>query len=184
MKKKTLKSWAPNIITLFRLFLVPWILYAGLNQQWGKVFFLFLTAGVSDILDGFLARQFSATSNIGQILDPIADKMLLICSFYLLYHIDYVSTLLFSSILIRDLVLMIGAVLLLLKRKKPLQASFAGKASSFFQVTFCLSAFLELTIQNSFLKDMETFFLYALIISGIASLIYYLIKGVKAYQRH
>ena len=68
----------PNIITLFRFLLVPFVVFSLLNGEWAWAFGGFAAAAVSDGLDGFIARNFNQRSELGAYLDPIADKVLLV----------------------------------------------------------------------------------------------------------
>ena len=101
----------PNLITIGRLFLVPftvWLIVAG---EPVTAFWIFILAGVSDAVDGFLARQFNLRSELGAYLDPLADKVLLVSiyvTFAVLEEIPLWVTILVVS---RD-ILIIGAVLL------------------------------------------------------------------------
>src|SRR6201992_898418 len=68
----------PNIITLGRILLVPFIVWAIASSQMEIAFAIFVIAGVSDAVDGFLAKRFNMTSELGALLDPLADKALLV----------------------------------------------------------------------------------------------------------
>jgi cardiolipin synthase (CMP-forming) len=68
----------PNIITLGRILLVPVIVWAIASSQMAIAFAVFIVAGVSDAVDGFLAKRFNMTSELGALLDPLADKALLV----------------------------------------------------------------------------------------------------------
>jgi cardiolipin synthase (CMP-forming) len=68
----------PNIITLGRILLVPIIIWAIASEQMALAFAVFVVAGVSDAVDGFLAKRFNMTSELGALLDPLADKALLV----------------------------------------------------------------------------------------------------------
>lgn len=68
----------PNIITLGRIMLVPIIIWAIASEQMALAFAVFVVAGVSDAVDGFLAKRFNMTSELGALLDPLADKALLV----------------------------------------------------------------------------------------------------------
>nr|NIO41955.1 CDP-alcohol phosphatidyltransferase family protein [Burkholderiales bacterium] len=67
--------WVPNTITLGRLLMVPVIALLLATNMYTQGFWLFLAVGLSDGLDGFIARRFNATSAAGALLDPVADKM-------------------------------------------------------------------------------------------------------------
>ena len=68
----------PNIITLGRILLVPFIVWAIASSQMEIAFAIFVVAGVSDAVDGFLAKRFNMASELGALLDPLADKALLV----------------------------------------------------------------------------------------------------------
>lgn len=68
----------PNIITLARIILVPIVVWAIASNQMEIAFAVFIVAGVSDAVDGFLAKRFNMTSDLGALLDPLADKALLV----------------------------------------------------------------------------------------------------------
>src|SRR6202042_1746701 len=68
----------PNIITLGRILLVPVIIWAIASNQMEIAFAIFIVAGVSDAVDGFLAKRYNLTSELGALLDPLADKALLV----------------------------------------------------------------------------------------------------------
>ena len=78
MTARSLLSHLPNIITLARLLAVPVTVYLILQGAYGAAFWLFVAAGVSDALDGFLAKRLKLVSEIGAYLDPLADKALLV----------------------------------------------------------------------------------------------------------
>ena len=68
----------PNLITLARILLVPVIVWSIIANQMLMAFVLFLSAGMSDAIDGFLAKRFGMASELGAYLDPLADKALIV----------------------------------------------------------------------------------------------------------
>jgi cardiolipin synthase len=68
----------PNLITIGRILLVPVVVWAIYNGSMLLAFALFLVAGVSDAVDGFLAKRFNMSSELGAYLDPLADKTLIV----------------------------------------------------------------------------------------------------------
>lgn len=74
----------PNLLTVIRMALIPLFVTMLFYQRFGWAIAIFVTAGVTDGLDGLLARRFDQKSQIGTILDPIADKLLLVTSFIVL----------------------------------------------------------------------------------------------------
>jgi cardiolipin synthase (CMP-forming) len=71
----------PNILTMLRLFLVPCFLGASMRGMYTVAFTIFVTAAVTDILDGMIARRLDVKSRLGALLDPAADKTLMVCGF-------------------------------------------------------------------------------------------------------
>ena len=101
----------PNTITLFRLFCVPltvWLLTAGFFET---AFWIFIGAGVSDGLDGYIAKRFDQVTELGAYLDPIADKLLLVSLFVTLGSQDFIPSWLVILVVSRD-VMIVGAVVL------------------------------------------------------------------------
>lgn len=103
--------WLPNLITLARLLAVPVGVYLILVNQYGYAFWLFLVAGLSDAVDGFIAKRFGADSVIGAYLDPLADKALLVAVYITLGHMGHVPIWLVILIAFRDLLIIGGAIL-------------------------------------------------------------------------
>lgn len=103
--------WIPNLITVARLFAVPVFVILLLDGNMTAAVWVFVGAGVSDALDGFLAKRFDAASTLGAYLDPIADKALLLAAFITLGAIAEVPVWLVVMIVFRDLIIVGGALL-------------------------------------------------------------------------
>jgi len=104
-------AWLPNLITLARLLAVPVTVHLLLNGSYSPAFWLFVAAGVSDALDGIIAKQFQVTSRLGAFLDPLADKALLVGIFVTLGYLGEVAAWLVILIVFRDLLIVGGALL-------------------------------------------------------------------------
>ncbi len=107
----TLLSLLPNLITLARLLAVPLMIFVLLEEAYVFAFWLFLAAGISDALDGLIAKQFGAVTEIGAYLDPIADKALLVSVYVTLGHLGTIDPWLVILIVSRDLMIIGGAIL-------------------------------------------------------------------------
>ena len=103
-------SHIPNFICLARMILVAPIAMALLNHQYGLALLLIFIAGFSDGLDGFLAKQFSWRTRLGGILDPLADKLLMVAVFITLTYIGLTPEWLAAVVIGRDLIVISGAV--------------------------------------------------------------------------
>ena len=100
----------PNIITLLRFLLVPPLVLLLLNHQYGAALIVFAVAGFSDALDGYLAHHYGWSSRLGAIMDPLADKLLLVSSFVTLGWLGLIPFWLVALVILRDLVIVIGAM--------------------------------------------------------------------------
>ncbi|MCC9004193.1 MAG: CDP-alcohol phosphatidyltransferase family protein [Candidatus Competibacter sp.] len=100
----------PNLITSLRILLVPPFLWLLLQERYGAALLLFTVAGVSDALDGFLAKHYGWTSELGGLLDPLADKLLLIGAILALGWLRELPVWLVALVILRDVVIVTGAV--------------------------------------------------------------------------
>lgn len=103
-------AWIPNLICVARILLVVPIVELLLNQRYAGALLLIVIAGLSDGLDGLLARRFDWTTRIGGLLDPLADKLLFVSVFAALSWTGLVPAWLFAVVIGRDLVIVTGAV--------------------------------------------------------------------------
>lgn len=102
----------PNLISLARLLLVPLTVWLILGGRYGVAFWVFVAAGVSDALDGFIAKRFDRRTRLGALLDPVADKALLVSVYVTLGLAHQLWTSLVILVVFRD-VMIIGGFLLI-----------------------------------------------------------------------
>ncbi len=130
----------PNVLTIFRLLLIPIFIHQMAQRRMREAFLVFLAAGLTDLLDGFVARTWNVRTPLGRILDPVADKLLLVSSFIAisLPQISQpirVPVWLLASVISRDSLIAIGALLLFAwKGIRNFAPSLWGKICTFFQV--------------------------------------------------
>lgn len=101
----------PNIISTLRILLTIPIIYLLITRDFSSALILFAVAGFSDALDGFLAKYFHWQSHLGGLLDPLADKILLVACFLVLAAIGLLPIWLVMLVLLRDLIIVSGAFL-------------------------------------------------------------------------
>lgn len=112
-----------NFISLARLIAVPAIIWAILAEQMAAAFWIFVAAGLSDALDGFIARHFRQQTELGGYLDPIADKALLVSVYVAGGYEGYLPYWLVGLVVSRDILIVGGVVLLyILHRRRPQMA--------------------------------------------------------------
>ncbi len=178
-----------NKVTVGRILLVPFfiatVLYLSPERPYLRwvALGLFLTAVISDIIDGYVARTFHQKTKAGAILDPLADKILLISAFICLYirrgnFEEIVFPLWFVvAIISRDIILIIGAsIVQLVTGKLDMEANRSGKTTAFLQVV-CV---LGMLLQWPFTKVFWYLALIATIISGVI----YIKKGIQSINEH
>lgn len=103
-------SKVPNALSILRIILTVPVVMTLLNHQYFIAMVLFFIAGVSDALDGWIAQRFSCQTRLGSILDPMADKLLLVGSFVALFVLDLLPLWLLVLILLRDVIIVAATV--------------------------------------------------------------------------
>lgn len=101
----------PNLITLGRVILVPVVFWLLVSGQMQLAFLVFVLAGVSDAVDGFIAKRFGLSTELGAYLDPLADKLLLVSIFVALGVMGQVPSWLVIAVVSRDILIVIGVLL-------------------------------------------------------------------------
>jgi cardiolipin synthase len=109
----------PNLITLARILLVPVVVWAITSGEMRFAFLLFLAAGVSDAVDGFLAKRFGMATELGAYLDPLADKAMIVSIYVALGIAEAIPRWLVILVVSRD-IMIVGAVMLAWLIDKPL----------------------------------------------------------------
>ena len=147
---------APNLLTLLRLFTLPFLVIEILDHHWKMSFALLWLAGVSDGLDGLLARLLEQRTTLGQYLDPIADKLLLSTLFLVLTHVGaiprYVTVLVFS----RDLgILLISTLLYVTNTLRDFRPSWLGKCNTVMQILAVLAVMTVQVAPGAALQEMK-----------------------------
>ena len=102
----------PNLISLARIGIVPVVIWSLLDGRNDLALWLFLLAGVSDAVDGYLARRFDARTELGSYIDPIADKALLMSVYVTLGHLGGLPNWLVILVVFRDMLIVGGVILL------------------------------------------------------------------------
>jgi cardiolipin synthase len=123
----------PNLITLARLLCVPLAIWLILEARYGVAFWVFVAAGISDALDGYIAKRFDQRTPLGALLDPIADKALLAGVYITLGLADQLPHWLVILVVLRDL-LSVGGYLLIQGTAAP-QPLFISKVNTLVQIS-------------------------------------------------
>jgi cardiolipin synthase len=167
-----------NKITILRVLLIPFFISCILYSKWQAALIIFIIAAASDGLDGYLARTLKQRTELGKVLDPIADKILILSAFIafsvvngLPAHIKlpyYVPLIIIS----RDAIIVLGVLLIyFMKGKIEIKPTAIGKMTTFFQMITVVSILLKLPVSNILWNVAIAFTVY----SGID----YIIKGSR-----
>jgi cardiolipin synthase (CMP-forming) len=154
---------APNLLTLMRLFIIPFLVIEILDGHYRISFALFMLAGISDALDGLLARWLSQKTTLGQYLDPIADKLLLSTLFLVLTHVgmipQYVTVLVFS----RDVgILLISTLLYVTNALRDFRPSLFGKLNTLVQIIALIAVLCQKIFVSTHLATLSDFLVRAI----------------------
>jgi len=131
----------PNLITALRIALTPVIVWQLAAGHFLRGLVLFIVAGFTDVLDGWLARSFRWASSAGAYLDPIADKLLLGSIYIVLGMQQVIPWWLVVAVFARDLAILVGAMLLMIiLERRGFPPSVWGKLSTFLQILTAVAA--------------------------------------------
>jgi cardiolipin synthase (CMP-forming) len=151
----------PNQITLLRLGFLPLFLILIVYEHYRWALLILVLAGLSDGIDGLLARTLDQKSAIGAYLDPIADKLLLSSSFVILAMEKKIAWWLTIMVLSRDILLLIvAAVIILISGYRPFPPSLLGKATTFVQILLVFAIVLGAGFPNDPLAILNRFLIY------------------------
>lgn len=176
-------NYLPNIITCLRFLLVGPVIWALFTHHYLLALFLFITAGLTDALDGLLARLYGWTSEFGAIADPLADKLLLMSSFLALYWLDLIPIWLMIAIVGRDIWILLGVITVrCVVGHLEVDPSRISKINTFLQIIL-----VPLVLINLSLFSIPQFLLLgcmvAVLCTSIISMIHYTWIGWRAkYQ--
>ncbi|MBZ5580862.1 MAG: CDP-alcohol phosphatidyltransferase family protein [Acidobacteriia bacterium] len=174
----------PNLITLLRLALVPFVIVAVLNGQHVLALTLFVIAGVTDILDGAAARHLGVATQTGAYLDPIADKCLLSGAFLALAAARKVPWWLVAVIFGRDLYILAGAMaFMLLGRARKFPPSVWGKASTFVQILTAVAWMARDVLQTRLSEVVSSAMVWPCAVFTVWSGIHYTWLGLRPHVR-
>ncbi|HLM40970.1 MAG TPA: CDP-alcohol phosphatidyltransferase family protein [Microvirga sp.] len=127
----------PNLITVFRLVLVPLVVLMILQGRWGVAFTAFVIAGASDGIDGYIARRFDMRSEFGAIIDPLADKALLVSIYITLALVGVLPDWVVVVVVSRDLIMVMAIMVSwLMDRRMEIRPMFIGKMNTAAQIGF------------------------------------------------
>ncbi len=173
----------PNLLTLSRILLTPFLLYMILEEKALLALAIFVVAGFTDMLDGLWAKRFHQQTDIGALLDPIADKLLLVSCMVVLFSIGQIPLYLFLAVIFRDVIIVVGAIAYeLVTHKLKMQPSIFSKATTAMQIIYLAVVLLDMaTPVPPLLVNASALLTFALTcISGLHYMITWTLKAMRA----
>lgn len=140
-------SGIPNILTAVRIILVPFFVAAFAKGNTDICAVLFVISGISDVADGFIARHFSCESNVGKILDPIADKLTYASAIFCLCSDGKIPLYFVLVYAVIQIIQGIGAIVVYKNKGAVVKSNAAGKVAGFSMFALC---FFNLVFYDSF----------------------------------
>lgn len=169
----------PNFITVFRFLLVPAVILALLHGEKDWALICFVVAGVSDAVDGFIARHFNQQSTLGAYLDPMADKLLLVSVFVVLGFMGELPLWLVIAAVSRDALIVIAVVLSsMMSNPVVVKPLFVSKANTAIQIVLVIVVLSELAFETVFGEARFLLVVFSGILT-VASAAAYLVQWLR-----
>ena len=179
------RNWTiPNVLTVIRILLTPAIVMAFVDHHLELVWIIFALAGLTDALDGFLARVLNQRSDLGAMLDPLADKILLDTSYICLGITGWIPPWLVMIVVSRDFLIVGGLTLLNFRGvdvRKKIHPSRVSKVNTVAQVFLVITILLARTFVWN-LDGLEAVLVGAVTLLTMISGIQYLIRGIGLFM--
>ena len=177
----------PNILTVARFFLIPFIIYFILKEQYILALVLLVISGLTDVLDGFIARKFNFITNFGKLIDPLADKTTQIAVLLTLSFKDIIPFWIIVVVIIKEAAMIAGASFLYGKELVVSSRWFGKLATVLFYVAIAASFIIHYWNNiagapgNSvaFLPHFDIWIYYLALATTIFSLIMYYVTFYK-----
>ncbi len=173
----------PNLLSLFRILFTFFFILAVYHDRFDYALYLFVLQGLTDMLDGFLARVMKEKTELGAYLDPIADKTMILAAFIMLSIKQIVPLWLPATVILKDVAVAIGFLILykLVGHIKPVPSIF-GKLSTTFQIAAVLFVLvIEMFSLSKMYPYSEALIVATAFITIIAGL-HYILYGIKTLR--
>ena len=167
----------PNFISFLRILLIPWIMLAYFQDRIQLALILIVISGISDSADGFIARRFGQITTLGKVLDPIADKLTQIALAVCLCFAYPELILLAVTLLVKDVLFLLGGLRFLRNGMQPLPARIWGKVAT---VLF----YLGIGSIILFSDTMSVAVLWGIVWLLILSMLFSMFRYWQEYRRH
>ncbi|QAY67731.1 CDP-alcohol phosphatidyltransferase family protein [Paenibacillus protaetiae] len=162
----------PNTLTAFRFVLIPVYIAVFVSIEYKMAaFFVLIAAGITDMLDGYIARKTGQVTYVGTMLDPLADKLMIITVFLSLLLSGMISWLSAAALFFRDVVMILGGLYFHFTGRKNVPANWMGKLTTVLLYAAIMFVFLEVSFASEFLWVIIAFSFVTTIVYGVLSII-------------
>lgn len=168
---KKIAKHIPNILTIFRFILIPFIVLNLANDKYLAAFVIFTVSGLTDILDGFIARKFNFITNFGKLIDPLADKCTQIITLATLALKNIIPMWIIIIVILKEFIMVAGASFLYGKELVVSSKWYGKLATVLFYIAIVCSLFIK---KFNFTFDFSLYIYYLALISTIFSLLMYI----------
>lgn len=168
---KKIAKHIPNILTIFRFILIPFIVLNLANDKYLAAFVIFTVSGLTDILDGFIARKFNFITNFGKLIDPLADKCTQIITLATLALKNIIPMWIIIIVILKEFIMVAGASFLYGKELVVSSKWYGKLATVLFYIAIVCSLFIK---EFNFTFDFSLYIYYLALISTIFSLLMYI----------
>lgn len=163
----------PNILTIIRFLLIPFILYCIFTEKFIEAFVFFTISGITDVADGFIARKFNLVSNFGKLMDPLADKLTQIATLFSLVIVKIIPIWILIIVLIKEFIMIVGASFLYGKDVVVYSKWYGKLATVLFYIAIVLSLIFKQFNIEGFWKNLDLICYSIALIATIFALIMY-----------
>ena len=175
----------PNFLTILRIVAIPVFLIFLTDGRFGAALIVFVLAGITDALDGAIARLTNSRTTLGAYMDPLADKMLILSAFVVFASMDVVPRWLTVVVISRDVIILVGylSLFLLIQQLMEIRPSAISKAATFLQLATLSAVLLSLWRSEMVAAGTRsTLFEVTGIVTAISGF-HYIYRGLRWYQQ-
>jgi len=168
----------PNILTLTRVLMIPFFVIFIINKNFGWALITFIIAGITDGIDGLIARITHQRTELGAYLDPIADKLLLFSAFITLAIVEIIPSWLVVIVITRDVIIVLGFLVMVLNNYHPkINPSILSKMTTVFQIITI--ALVLLSGYYPALRQLSVIAVYGTAVMTVLSGSHYIYLGTR-----
>lgn len=164
----------PNVLTIIRFLLIPFILFYIFTGNYILAFIFFTISGITDVVDGFIARKFNLISNFGKLMDPLADKATQIATLASLVLIDIIPNWILIIVLIKEFIMIVGASFLYGKDVVVYSRWYGKAATILFYLAIVFSLLLKQFNLNGIWRQVDYMIYCLALITTVFALIMYI----------